>query len=82
MAIGQYMTTNIVTTLVTDMSDLFNATNFTRLFHKGKRSCNNNDTLYWGVSNVTNMANMFRDLKNFNQDCVGCFESFSYDRTV
>ena len=48
---------NIVTTLITDMSDVFmNANNF------------NNPIGSWDLSNVTDMKGMFKNAINFNQD--------------
>ena len=49
--------TNKVTSLVTDMSELFN-----------DNTTFNQDISSWDVSNVTNMSNMFLDAAAFNQD--------------
>ena len=56
-AIGANITNNIVTTKITDMSNLFqNNTTF------------NDDISNWDTSNVTNMREMFMGATAFNQD--------------
>jgi surface protein len=55
---------NLVTTMVTDMSDLF----------KSKNS--NPDIGHWDTSNVTDMSNMFDNADYFNQD-IGLWDTSS-----
>jgi surface protein len=55
---------NLVTTMVTDMSDLFKSRN------------SNPDIGHWDTSNVTDMSNMFDNADSFNQD-IGLWDTSS-----
>ncbi|MDC3330488.1 BspA family leucine-rich repeat surface protein, partial [Flavobacteriaceae bacterium] len=55
---------NLVTTMVTDMSDLF------------KNRNSNPDIRHWDTSNVTDMSEMFSNADNFNQD-IGLWDTSS-----
>ncbi|MDA9628624.1 FG-GAP-like repeat-containing protein, partial [Flavobacteriaceae bacterium] len=55
---------NLVTTMVTDMSDLFKSRN------------SNPDIGHWDTSNVTDMSNMFDNADYFNQD-IGLWDTSS-----
>ena len=56
MILNDEVVTNVVTTKITDMSSLFQETDF------------NQDISSWDVSNVTNMEKMFNSNNYFNQD--------------
>src|SRR5690625_308531 len=57
--LSNYQNENVCTSLITDMSDLFNSTS--------DISAGDNNLSSWDVSNVTNMSGMFYD-SSFNQD--------------